>query len=111
MLVPIAIAMALAVLVQRGRGPTAAFYLGFGLVYFVSLVWAYWISPLSMQFLIATSATRIYVGAGVIALAALVDLGPTDQVTANSVPLDLQPASRPSADVGRESNQDIVDQR
>jgi hypothetical protein len=99
-LVPIAIAIALAVLGRRGRRPTAAFYLGFGVVYFVSLVWAYWISPLSIQFLIATSATRIYVGVGVIAVAALVDLGPTDQVTAERRPRDPQPASRPSADVG-----------
>lgn len=89
-LVPIGIAVALAVLVRRGRRPIAGFYLGLGVVYFVSLVWAYWISPLGIRFLIGTSVSRIYVGVAAIALAALAQLGSQDRATAKRRPRDPQ---------------------
>lgn len=78
-LVPIAIAVGLVCIRRRRVRGVAAFYLFLGIVYFASLVWAYWISPLDIHFLINTSVTRIYVGVAVIALAALVQLGLGDR--------------------------------
>jgi hypothetical protein len=85
-LVPIAIAVAIVALRRRGGRSPAMFYLAVGGAYFASLVWAYVISPLTIQFQIDTSVTRIYIGVAVIALAALVQLGCLDRS-------DSEPAS------------------
>jgi hypothetical protein len=72
-----AIGIALAILRLRGpsRSPIAAFYLATGVLYYLALVWAYWISPLPLRFHLETSAYRVYVGLGFIGLAAILQLG------------------------------------
>jgi hypothetical protein len=73
--VVVGIALALVRLRGRERSPVAAFYLGTGVVYYLALVWAYWISPLPLRFHLDTSVDRIYVGIALVAVAAIVQLG------------------------------------
>jgi 4-amino-4-deoxy-L-arabinose transferase-like glycosyltransferase len=74
--VPIAIALALVRLRTLSR--LAAFYLAVGVLYCAGLVWAYWISPLELQFHIFTSVGRVIIPAALIALAAILHLGGTN---------------------------------
>ena len=50
------------------------FYLLAGALYFAVLVWAYWVNPIQIQFLVTTSANRVYIGLAFIALAAILQL-------------------------------------
>jgi hypothetical protein len=72
-----AIGIALAIVRLRGpaRSPVAAFYLATGVLYYFALVWAYWISPLPLRFHLQTSVSRVYLGLGFIALAAILQMG------------------------------------
>jgi 4-amino-4-deoxy-L-arabinose transferase-like glycosyltransferase len=72
--VPLALALVVLRLRGRDRSPVAGFYLGIGLLYAASLVWAYWVSPLDLAFHIEKSVSRIYVGVAFIAVAATVHL-------------------------------------
>jgi hypothetical protein len=67
---------ALALLVVRWRQMprVTAFYLAAGVLYLLSLVWAYWVSPLPLSFVVATSVTRIYFGVMFLAVAAILQL-------------------------------------
>jgi hypothetical protein len=76
----IVIAMALALLRLRGRArnPLAGFYLAVGLLYFLSLLGAYWTSPYGdggLPFYIQTTVFRIVPGGlGFICIAAILHL-------------------------------------
>jgi hypothetical protein len=72
-----AIGLALAIVRLRGpsRSPVAAFYLTTGVLYYFALVWAYWISPLPLRFQLDTSVSRVYLGLGFIAVAAILQMG------------------------------------
>jgi hypothetical protein len=58
----------------RSMPRVAVFYLAVGLLYFLSLVWAYWSTPLDLEFLIGTSVTRVHVGVALLATAAILQL-------------------------------------
>lgn len=77
--ISVAVSIAAAVIVLRAvtRRFTraAAFYLVAGVLYFALLVWAYWVNPLQLQFLILSSADRVYVGLAFMAVAAVIHLG------------------------------------
>jgi hypothetical protein len=76
--VTVAIGIAIALVRIRSLPRLAAFYLGVGLLYFMSLVWAYWISPLPLVFHIVTSVDRVVFGLALIAVAAILHLGQSD---------------------------------
>jgi hypothetical protein len=71
----VALAVALIIVRMRGFPRIAVFYLGVALLYFASLVWAYWVTPLDLDFLINTSAARIHVGIVFLAAVAILHLG------------------------------------
>jgi hypothetical protein len=73
--ITIPIAIALAIVRLRTLSRLAAFYLAVGVLYCAGLVWAYWISPLELQFHIYTSVGRVIIPAALIALAAILHLG------------------------------------
>jgi hypothetical protein len=73
-LVPIALALLALLMYQRYRPRLVGYYLLAGVLYFASIVWAYWAGPIGIQFWLATSANRTYIGAAFIALAALIHL-------------------------------------
>lgn len=73
--VPVSLAIVLLRLRGRERLLALAFYLAVGVLYFAALVWAYWISPLNINFHIGTSVDRVYLGIAFIALAAVLQLG------------------------------------
>jgi 4-amino-4-deoxy-L-arabinose transferase-like glycosyltransferase len=93
--VAVAIPIALAVIVMRLRRPSRSvlvwFYLVGGLLYFAALVWAYWVNPIQIRFLLATSADRVYVGLAFIHLT-----GTSAAVPAAAVS-DVAAAERPAA--------------
>ena len=72
--VPLALALIVVRLRGSNRSPVAGFYLALGVLYAASLVWAYWISPLDLQFHLDKSVSRIYIGVAFIAVAAGVHL-------------------------------------
>lgn len=76
-LVQLVLPAAIALIIVRWRSlrPVAAFYLAVGVLYFLALVWAYWTTPLDLNFLIGTSASRIHVGVVMLAMAAILHLG------------------------------------
>jgi hypothetical protein len=82
-----AIGIALAIVRLRGpaRSPVAAFYLGTGVLYYLALVWAYWISPLPLRFHLDNSAYRVYLGLGFIALGAILQMGASTRRGAESL--------------------------
>jgi hypothetical protein len=94
--VPLALALVVLRVRGRHRSPVAAFYLGAGVLYAASLVWAYWISPLDLVFHIQKSVSRIYVGVAFIALAATVHLIGRPPVTLSEA--DAGPPRRASAE-------------
>jgi hypothetical protein len=71
-----AIGIALAIARLRGptRSPVAAFYLATGVLYYLALVWAYWISPLPLRFHLQNSVSRVTLGLGFIGLAAILQM-------------------------------------
>lgn len=83
--------LVLAAVCIRTLPTLASFYLGVGVLYFVSLVWAYWISPLPITFHIVTSADRVVDVLVAVALAALLHLAPRSALT--------RPVDSPHADV------------
>jgi hypothetical protein len=92
--IPVAIAL---FIVRMRRFPrVTAFYLAVGLLYFAALVWAYWVTPLDLDFLIGTSVSRIHVGVVLIATVAVLHLGgelaPAREVGARSA---AEPAHEP----------------
>lgn len=72
--VPLAVALALLHVGRHRRAGIPLYYLGTGMAYTASLVWAYWVSPLEIGFHIATSVSRIYIGVAFIAVAATLHL-------------------------------------
>jgi TRAP-type C4-dicarboxylate transport system permease small subunit len=72
--VPIAIAVILMRLRRAQRTLLVWFYLLAGLFYFAVLVWAYWVNPIQIQFLVMTSADRVYMGLAFIALMGVLHL-------------------------------------
>jgi hypothetical protein len=63
-------------LVRRSdRTIVAWYYLVAGIFYFGALVWAFWANPLQIQFLVETSANRVYLGFAFICLAGVIHLG------------------------------------
>jgi hypothetical protein len=84
--VTVAIGIAIALVRIRSLPRLAAFYLGVGLLYFMSLVWAYWISPLPLVFHIVTSVDRVVFGLALIAVAAILHLGQSDVAPAEEGP-------------------------
>jgi hypothetical protein len=99
-------AIALAVVRLRSMPRVAVFYLTVGLLYFLSLVWAYWSTPLDLEFLIGTSVTRVHVGVALLSTAAILQLagGPTaveepPAVVAEDArePQPLPPVAQPAA--------------
>jgi hypothetical protein len=87
--VPIGIAIGLVAL--RSVPRLAAFYLAVGVLYCAGLVWAYWISPLDLQFHIFTSVSRVVLPAALIALAAILHLGGRPDRSASSERATLDP--------------------
>jgi hypothetical protein len=73
--VVVALGIAIAIVRLRSLPRLAWFYLGVGVLYYLSLVWAYWISPLGLQFHIQTSVSRVVLGVVLLAVAATVHLG------------------------------------
>ncbi|MGI9099464.1 MAG: hypothetical protein ACR2H2_13415 [Solirubrobacteraceae bacterium] len=76
-LVPLALALAALAWRSRRLRPLAGFYVAVGALYFASLAWAYWISPLPLQFHLETSVARVAVGVMFLGLAAVLHLGGT----------------------------------
>ncbi len=94
-LVPVALGLLLLRLRRSQRTPLVWFYLLSGVLYFAILVWAYWVNPLTVQFLVVTSASRICVGLALIALAAMLHLG-----SPASLPALPSPAAGDALDSG-----------
>jgi hypothetical protein len=67
-------AIALIIVRMRAIPRVAAYYLAVGLLYFFSLVWAYWTTPLKLTFLIGTSVSRVHVGVALLATVAVLHL-------------------------------------
>jgi hypothetical protein len=72
--ITIPVAIALAIVRLRDAPRLAVFYLAVGVLYVVSLVWAYWTSPYDLGFHIFTSVGRVFIGPVAIAMVALVHL-------------------------------------
>jgi hypothetical protein len=73
--VPLGLAIALVCLFVRGRRKIAAFYLATGLMAFVALIWAYWISPtVPLDAYLAQSSYRVVATLAAISLAAVLQL-------------------------------------
>jgi hypothetical protein len=70
----IALAMALASIVERRGRAIAWFYLAVGLGYFIALVWSYWISTLPLSYLLPHTAPRIVLALGLVCVAAVIQL-------------------------------------
>ncbi len=90
-LIVIALALALVSLRGRSRHPLAPFYLGVGLLYFLSLLAAYWTSPFSgesgLAFYIQTSVFRIVPGGlGFICVAAILHLSSVEPTVTPPAP-------------------------
>jgi hypothetical protein len=71
----IPVAIALFIVRMRAFPRVTAFYLAVGLLYVAALVWAYWVTPLDLDFLIETSVNRIHVGVVLLATVAILHLG------------------------------------
>lgn len=88
MLIVIALALVLVRLRGRARTPLAGFYLAVGLLYFLSLLAAYWTSPYGdsgLPFYIQTTVFRIVPGGlGFICIAAILHL--------SSAQIEMSPA-------------------
>jgi hypothetical protein len=99
-LIVIALALALVSLRGRSRHQLAPFYLGAGLLYFLSLLAAYWTSPYTesgLSFYIATTIFRIVPGGlGFICLAAILHLSNAGSVSALAPEQALADNSRAS---------------
>lgn len=97
----IVIAIALALLRLRGRSHhhLASFYLGVGVLYFLSLFAAYWTSPFNeegLPFYIETSVFRIVPGGlGFICVAAILHLSKLEPAAKPQAPDGSSPASLP----------------
>ncbi|MEY2443253.1 MAG: hypothetical protein QOJ46_2679 [bacterium] len=74
-LVPVALALAVLALRSSRLRPLALFYVTAGALYFASLAWAYWVSPLPLQFHLDTSVSRVALGVMFLGLAAVLHLG------------------------------------
>lgn len=73
--VPLGLAIALVCLFVCGRRKIAAFYLATGLMAFVALIWAYWISPtVPLDAYLAQSSYRVVATLAAISLAAVLQL-------------------------------------
>jgi hypothetical protein len=68
------IALAVAWIACRGSWVVPFFYVGAGMAYFASLIWAYWISPLDISFHLMTSVDRVALGVASIALAGVLHM-------------------------------------
>jgi hypothetical protein len=96
------VAIALFIVRVRAFPRVSAFYLAVGLLYFGALVWAYWVTPLDLTFLIGTSASRIHVGVVLLAAVAILHLG------GELVPWGEDPAE-PATVPGREADAPIAE--
>jgi len=96
-LIVIALALALLRLRGRARNPLSSFYLAVGLLYFLSLLAAYWTSPFNeagLPFYIQTSVFRIVPGGlGFICVGAILHLSNVESTVAPQAPVDSSPAS------------------
>jgi 4-amino-4-deoxy-L-arabinose transferase-like glycosyltransferase len=72
--IPLGLAIALLGLATRGLRPVSAFYLLAALGTFASVVWAFVISPDTIEYQIATSANRVIMGVAFVALAGLLHI-------------------------------------
>jgi hypothetical protein len=96
-LIVIALALALVRLRGRARSPLSGFYLAVGLLYFLSLLAAYWTSPFDEQglpFYIETSVFRIVPGGlGFICVGAILHLSNVASALTSQEPDDSSRAS------------------
>ena len=96
----IVIALALVLLRLRGCAchPLSGFYLAVGLLYFLSLLAAYWTSPFNeagLPFYIQTSVFRIVPGGlGFICIGAILHLSNVESTVTPPAPVDSSPASQ-----------------
>jgi hypothetical protein len=77
--VPIGVAITLVGLGTRDRRrPISAYYLSFGVLYFIGLLWGYWTSPFTGSLYdgqVFTTVVRITIGLGLIGLVAVLHVG------------------------------------
>ena len=73
-LVPLAVLVVGASLVAGVNRRAAALYLGSGVIMWALLVWAYWIYPLDLNFLLTTSPDRVITGLMFVCVAAVLHL-------------------------------------
>jgi hypothetical protein len=90
-LIPVALALLLLRWRNGERSPLDGFFLAVALLYAVGLVWAYWVSPLPLDFHIRNSVGRIYVGVALISLAAIFHLVPSPREPADAAPAAAEP--------------------
>lgn len=74
-LVPLALGVAVLAVLHRSARAVASFYLAAGVFTFGGLVWAYWVGPDALAYLLPTSADRVVVVIVFIAIAALLQIG------------------------------------
>jgi hypothetical protein len=90
-LVPLALALVALAARSRRLRPLAAFYAAIGVLYFASLAWAYWISPLPLQFHLDTSVSRVAIGVMFLGLATVLHLGGAALTPAPAPPAPAPP--------------------
>lgn len=91
-----AIGIAIAIASIRWLPRLAAFYLAVGFLYCVSIVWAYWISPLDLNFHLATSVERVVYVPALMGAAAVLHLS----LAGDAPPKAPDPSSKLLSDRG-----------
>jgi hypothetical protein len=98
--IPLGITIVLVRLRVSRRQPLVWFYLLAGGFYFLALVWALWVGPIAIAFMVATSVNRIFIGVAMIAMVAVLHLSgleaQTDEVRDATTPGSTRPPALPA---------------